>query len=121
MDTPFFSVRNLQDEYEGFDIGQVSQFSYEGLAWGVAYAKPGMEAFDSHTGENFFNGRQIWWRVPQWRPDPQLHLLLQKICQEHGEHLIECWNSDYSGEGLEDRQYFEMHEWFMEPPDASAA
>jgi len=80
-----------------------------------------MEAFDSHTGENFSKSRQMWWRVAKWRPDPQLHHLFQKIGKEHEEHLIEYWNSVYSGEGLEDREYFEEHGCFIEPPDASVA
>jgi hypothetical protein len=116
-----FNVGDLQDEYEDFDASQVSRFLYGGLAWGFAYTKPGMEAFDSHTGENFSNSRQMWWRVAKWRPDPQLRHLFQKIGREHGEHLIEYWNSVYSGEGLEDREYFEEHGCFIEPPNALVA
>lgn len=48
-----FDVGDLQDEYKGFDASQVSRFLYGGLAWEVAYTKPSVEGFDSHTGENF--------------------------------------------------------------------
>jgi hypothetical protein len=106
-----FCVDDL-DMYEDFDASAVSRFTEGELAWGIAYAKPGAEAFATDPGEDFCSIRQIWWRVAKWRPNPELHNLFQQIgCEAHGKDIQEYWDDNgYSGEGLVERDWFESFE-----------
>lgn len=105
------SVLEDEGEYSGFDKTQVTLFSDEpgaGLAWGMAYRKPGVKAFDSWNGEDFCASRQLWWRVARWRPDFELHELFRQIGKDrHGDELKEYWDSWKAGEGLTYREDFE--------------
>ncbi|KAL1591765.1 hypothetical protein SLS60_011764 [Paraconiothyrium brasiliense] len=104
----------LEDEegYGSFDTTQVTNFSdadHAGLAWGMAYRKPGVKAFDSWNGEDFCASRQLWWRVGKWRPGSALHGLYRQIGRErYGDQLKEYWDACMAGEGLSYREDFEM-------------
>jgi hypothetical protein len=64
-----------------------------GLAWGIAYAKPGEPATIYSPERDFCNSRQLWWKVGDWRPDSELHQLFQNIGRlQHGEEVLEYWN-----------------------------
>jgi hypothetical protein len=97
----------------------VTNFPDEELAWGIAYAKPGVQAFTSHPGENSADRRQIWWRVAKWRPDAELHNLFRSIgVEKYGNELLEYWEDDYAGQGLDRRDTFESWEqarWAIDP------
>jgi hypothetical protein len=99
----------LEDEYKGFDTSQVSNLSDVGLAWGVAYKKPGMRAFDIEPGQDFCTSRQLWWRVARWRPPTELHDLFRRIGKDqYGDEMIEYWGSNLAGEGLNYCEDFDM-------------
>jgi hypothetical protein len=107
------------EAYEDFDTSHVSDFADSDLAWGLAYTKPGAEAFTLKPGEDFCSVRQIWWRVAKWRPDAALHRLVQQIGRtEHGEELEEYWDDSYwTGDGLVERECFtkwEGQRWFVD-------
>jgi hypothetical protein len=88
----------------------------ENLAWGLAYYKPNYRSyFTNNPAEFFFSARQIWWKVGEWRPDPELHGLFQQIGRrEHGEALKEHWEDEKYGKGLVTRDDFEF--WTPEGP-----
>jgi hypothetical protein len=114
-----FSVRyadsesggGIRDAYRHFDISQVSVYQDDTiteLAWGMAYTRPGEKAFESGPSDSPLDCRQIVWKVARWRPNPELHLLIQGIGRsEHGEALSEIWNDEWVGEGLDYRDEFE--------------
>ncbi|KAF2452113.1 hypothetical protein P171DRAFT_450765 [Karstenula rhodostoma CBS 690.94] len=116
-----FLTAFAQALYAGFDTTQVTEFSNEdpaGLAWGVAYRKPGVKAFDSWNGEDFCASRQLWWRVARWRPDSELHELFRQIGKDrYGDELKEYWDAYMAGEGLSYRDDFKMFPNMPEPPD----
>ncbi|KAF2257510.1 hypothetical protein CC78DRAFT_622562 [Lojkania enalia] len=98
------------DEGESFDYFEPPKKFYpEYLAWGLAYYVPGVgSAFATNPGETKCKARQIWWKVGEWRPNPEIHSLFQQIGrQEHGEALKEYWDDDEFGQGLVSRDYFE--------------
>lgn len=100
------------DAYEDFDTAQVTNFPNEELAWGIAYARPGIQAFRCHPGENNADRRQIWWRVGKWRPDAEFHSLFKDIgVGRYGNELLEYWEDEYAGQGLDRRDYFNCWEW----------
>ncbi|KAF2786876.1 hypothetical protein K505DRAFT_330045 [Melanomma pulvis-pyrius CBS 109.77] len=104
-----FSASDVK-EYEGHEDAEKDG------AWGIAYNKPGIEAFSTNPGTDFSGARQIWWRVGKWRPDPELHDLFQQIGRgKHGEGLEEYWDE---GEGLGPRDLFsrwDSHRWYLLP------
>lgn len=81
----------------------------DGLAWGVAYAKPGeLTTLYGPPGENKSPVRQLWWRVGPWRPNTSLHKLFKDIGhKEHGEDLVEHWNVEPYGDALLDQEAFQ--------------
>jgi hypothetical protein len=87
------------------------------LAWGLAYNRPRLEhSFATNPGERNCEARQIWWKVGNWRPDPDLHKLLQRIGQrQHSEALKEYWGDDESGKNLASLYCFRpwMHESYI--------
>jgi hypothetical protein len=98
---------------EEFELENSNDHQY--LAWGLAYIKPGTDAFLDHPGEEISREiskeiskvRQIWWKVAKWRPDPELHKLVQAIgYQEHGEGLQEHWVDSRYGQDLIRREPF---------------
>ncbi|KAJ4379328.1 hypothetical protein N0V86_005373 [Didymella sp. IMI 355093] len=81
-----------------------------GLAWGIAYARPGEPATVYTPGQDFRDYRHIWWKVGDWRPDGELHQLFQNIGRsQYGETLLEYWNvGEEPGENhLPDQETFE--------------
>jgi hypothetical protein len=102
----------IWDAYKDFDVSQVSKYTNDAtpaeMAWGMAYTRPGEEAFDSCSWDPPLHCRQIEWKVARWRPDPELHNLFQNIGRfEHGEELSEIWTDEWVGEGLDYRESFE--------------
>ncbi|KAF2821353.1 hypothetical protein CC86DRAFT_459023 [Ophiobolus disseminans] len=98
------------DEREPFDYFDPPEHYYEnGLAWGLAYNSPGMaEAFSTKPGEANCAARQMWWKVGEWRPNPEIHDLFQKIGRgKHGNTLKEYWEDEKFGQDLVDRDIFE--------------
>jgi hypothetical protein len=92
------------DDFSTIDMPEVTR---NDMAWGVAYVKPGTEAFDTYPGENFSAVRQLWWRVGRWRPESELLDLFHQIGrQEHGEPLAEYWVCPNVDFGLADRDDF---------------
>ncbi|KAF1962874.1 hypothetical protein CC80DRAFT_521817 [Byssothecium circinans] len=90
-----------EGDYENYDYHSVSGFTEYGLAWGIAYTKPGEEAFMNAPGTDFSSNRQIWWMVSKWRPQHKLHSLFQRIgLDKHGEGLDEHWGADEATDGL---------------------
>ncbi|KAJ4358717.1 uncharacterized protein N0V89_003301 [Didymosphaeria variabile] len=115
------SALESEDRYRRFDTTQVTNFpdaDHVGLAWGMAYRKPGVKAFDSWNGEDFCASRQLWWRVGKWRPGSELHELYRQVGRDrHGYQLKEYWDAFMAGEGLTYRDDFEMCPTMPEPPD----
>jgi hypothetical protein len=104
-----------KNENEAFDYFEPpNKFNGKYLAWGLAYCSPRLGAvFATDPGEIKCEARQIWWKVGDWRPDPEIHNLFQKIGrQEHGEALKEYWDDDEFGQGLVTRGKFER--WMPE-------
>jgi hypothetical protein len=102
-----FDPGNIE-EYEGFDYEEVSHAVEGELAWGIAYAKPGIQAFTDNSGEHFAAFRQMWWYVGDWRPDFELLDLFRQIGrQEHGEQLSMQWGDPFTNPGLPERSVFE--------------
>jgi hypothetical protein len=94
-------------EYDDFDFSEVTEDKATELAWGIAYAKPSVKTYMEYPNKDLIPERQIWWKVGNWRPDPLLHSLFQRIGQkEHGEGLAE-----YFGPHLVHRDEFEYHEY----------
>ncbi|KAL5391763.1 hypothetical protein DPSP01_001051 [Paraphaeosphaeria sporulosa] len=110
-------LSRLEYEYEGFDTTQVPSFSDGTLGWGVAYRKPGVEAFDILPGEDFCPSRQIWWRMARWRPPPELQSLFRRIGkEEYGEGLLEYWGADQCDRGLPYYREFDTFAAISLPP-----
>lgn len=107
----------LGGEYEGFDTLQITNFPDGLLAWGMAYNKPGVKAFDANFGEDFRSSRQLWWRVARWRPPLDLHNLFRKIGKDqHGDSLLEYWGARQADEGLIYSEDFENFPTIHTPP-----
>jgi hypothetical protein len=72
------------------------------LAWGLAYYIPTVgSAFRTNPGEAYCEARQMWWKVGEWRPDPELHASFQKIGRtRYGVELQEYWEDDEYGRRL---------------------
>lgn len=99
-----------EDDGKAFEYFQPpEEFFPNDLAWGLAYYIPGENsAFHTSPGEYRCNARQIWWKVGEWRPNPEIHGLFQQIGrQKYGEALKEYWNDDEFGQGLVVRSYFD--------------
>jgi hypothetical protein len=109
-----FIVEDL-DIYDDFDTASLRNDLEWDLAWGLAYTKPGVEAFSWKEGHDYAKMRQIWWRVADWRPDPVLYALIQQIgSKEHREELKEHWEGPQYGNGLVGRECFldwEKYRW----------
>jgi hypothetical protein len=102
-----FDPGNIE-EYEGFDYKEVSHAVEGELSWGIAYAKPGIQAFTDIVGEHFAAFRQMWWYVGDWRPDPELLDLFRAIGrQENGEKISMQWGDPFTNPGLPERSVFE--------------
>jgi hypothetical protein len=96
------------EEYEGFDYKEVAYAVEDELAWGIAYAKPGIQAFTDILGEHFAAFRQMWWYVGDWRPNPELLDLFRQIGrQEQGEQISMQWGDPFTNPGLPERSVFE--------------
>lgn len=98
------------DEGAAFEYFEPSKNIYPNdLAWGFAYYIPRAgSAFATNPGETKCEARQIWWKVGEWRPSPEIHGLFQQIGRrEHGEALREHWDDDKFGQRLVSRGYFE--------------
>ncbi|KAF1967573.1 hypothetical protein BU23DRAFT_602762 [Bimuria novae-zelandiae CBS 107.79] len=64
--------------------------------------------------------RQAWWRVGKWRPGPELHDLFRRIGEnEYGSEMIDHWEGYLAGEGLSDRDDFEVFHMFEDSWAAS--
>jgi len=99
------------EQYDGYDKEQVSKHADGELAWGLGYAKPDTIAFSEKDSAHM---RQLWWKVGKWRPDPELHSIFQNVGRrEHGEELAEYWTDEWSGDGLVERDTFEIFEDYM--------
>ncbi|KAJ8111289.1 hypothetical protein OPT61_g6082 [Boeremia exigua] len=70
------------------------------LAWGIAFAQAGEEAFSTSPGLSFAEDRQIWWKMGGWRPAPDLHREFQQIGAGRGAGLMEYWRDGEFGNGL---------------------
>lgn len=78
------------DENGAFDYFEPPKKFYpEYLAWGLAYYSPGTSAFKKNPGEVNCNARQIWWKVGEWRPNPEIHILFQQIGRKRARRSIE--------------------------------
>ena len=96
------------EEYEGFDCKEMAHAVEGELAWGIAYAKPGTQAFTDTIGENFAAFRQIWWYVGEWRPEPELLDTFHQVGrQEQGEQIAMHWGDPFTNPGLVERSAFE--------------
>ncbi|KAH6638042.1 hypothetical protein C7974DRAFT_422975 [Boeremia exigua] len=96
------------EQYAGFDCKEVAHATNCELAWGLAYAKPGMRAFTEVVGENFAAFPQMWWYVGEWRPDPELLDLFHQIGrQEQDEPTSMHWGDRFTNPGLVERGEFE--------------
>jgi hypothetical protein len=78
-----------------------------GVAWGIAYARPGERATLYCPSDDFSSSRQLWWKVRHWRCGPSLHKLFQDIGRaEHGEALLEHWNAEANDTAWTDQETF---------------
>jgi hypothetical protein len=94
-------------EYNDSDFSELTEDQVTELAWGITYAKPGVKTYMEFPDKELIFERQLWWKVGNWRPDPLLHGLFQRIGQkEHGEGLTE-----YFGNYLVPREEFEYHDY----------
>jgi hypothetical protein len=100
---------DVQHTFDYFEFPDKLYQYKEYLAWGLAYyTRTRSEAFAQNPGEIRCEARQIWWKVGQWRPNPELHSLFQQIGRcKHGEALKEYWDDDEFGQELGWRGYFE--------------
>jgi hypothetical protein len=83
-----------EDEGEEFDYFEPPEKFYpEYLAWGLAYYVPQAgAAFATNPREVKCDARQVWWKIGEWRPNPEIHgLFKQNGRQEHREALKEHW------------------------------
>jgi hypothetical protein len=92
--------------------------SVDYLAWGLVYYVPCREAFGITAGGEDYDSRRIWWEVGQWRPDPQLHHLFQKIGHgRYGGEMKEYWSGQDTNAGYyfdflrEEFGYWTSGEW----------
>ncbi|KAH7405771.1 hypothetical protein DE146DRAFT_676456 [Phaeosphaeria sp. MPI-PUGE-AT-0046c] len=101
-DFEYFNPRELCAEYGKEE---------DDLAWGLAYTKPRYHAaFRVNPGEINCEARQMWWAARNWRPNPSLHALIQKIGhREHGKALREYWDDGFGGRTS--RWSFEHWSW----------
>ncbi|KAF2185759.1 hypothetical protein K469DRAFT_574976 [Zopfia rhizophila CBS 207.26] len=103
-----------ESEFDKYDMDDTTD-----LAWGIAYAEPGLPPGTSLGPEPFdlCPSRQLWWMVAQWRPDPELHDLFQRIGRDkHGQELRELWTEDIYGDSLVYRDaMFEEFMFFHDP------
>lgn len=107
-----FSAYDMGDIYEEYDITELITAGSKDMAWGIAYSKPGVEAFSDMPGENYSAARQLWWKVGKWRPSAELSEMFRRIGrQQHGEELIEYWGDEEGRDGLVEREVFEYYEW----------
>ena len=96
-------------EYDDFDFSEQTQVTVTKLAWGIAYAKPGVKTCMEFPEKELSFERQIWWKVGNWRPDCLLRGLFQQIGQkEHGKSLTE-----YFYDSLVRQDVFESFEYQM--------
>ena len=96
------------EEYEGFDPKEVAHAVEGELAWGIAYTKPGIQAFTDVIDEDFAAFRQMWWYVGDWRPDPELLDLFHQVGgQEQDEQMSMHWGDPFTNPGLPERSVFE--------------
>lgn len=105
---------NEESAFDKYDIADTPD-----LAWGIAYAEPGI-APGIQIGPRPFDlcpSRQLWWMVPQWRPDPEFHDFFRQIGRDkHGDELKELWKEDLYGDSLVYRDL--TFEGFMFCPEA---
>jgi hypothetical protein len=95
-----------------WDIGGedgLSDLSKTGeMVWGIAYRAPGALEFNATQVDGHSSGRQLYWKVSQWRPTSPLHKCFQNIgSQRHGDVLKEYWAGDHCGNSSGPRGFFE--------------
>lgn len=92
---------------------------YDDVAWGLAYTVCGLPCkmlkvfhpsdFNNKAAQGTAHARQLWWKVGDWRPSPELHDLFHQIGRlEHGDSLREDWDVDEPGKGLLSRELFDI-------------
>jgi hypothetical protein len=111
-----FSIGDMGGFYKDYDASELKQDDVENIAWGIAYTAPGEKAFSEHPGTSNAAARQLWWKVGKCRPSPHVCDLVRQVGrQQHDEELIEYWGDEYYGDGLVDRNVFELFEWRVFP------
>ncbi|KAF2686377.1 hypothetical protein K458DRAFT_476867 [Lentithecium fluviatile CBS 122367] len=99
------------DEEEPFDYFEPPEEFYPGdLAWGLKYnARIGKAVFIRRPEGGSREARQIWWKVGNWRPSPEIHDLFREIGREkYGEALKEHWDDRF---GLESFSRDDFNHW----------
>jgi hypothetical protein len=103
--------RYLSRRLSSYDLTTISQYPNTALAWGIAYVAPNGVPFDN--GEANCPARQLWWRVGQWRPNPELHAAFQMIGKAQNESPpLEHWTDSVYGDGLVERDWFSRESVF---------
>jgi hypothetical protein len=98
-----WAAGDVDDAYDTstFDApAEISSCHTSPLAWGIAFAQGGEEAFSTRPGISFADERQIWWKTGRWQPSPSLHQEFQQIGAERCNGLVEHWRDDEFGDGL---------------------
>jgi hypothetical protein len=98
-----WAAGDVDDTYDTstFDAAaEISSWHTSPLAWGIAFAQAGEEAFSTRPGISFADERQIWWKTGRWQPSPNLHQEFQQIGAERCNGLVEHWRDDEFGDGL---------------------
>lgn len=98
-----WAAADISDAYDATVSDAVAEISTRHdapLAWGVAFAQAGEDAFSTSPGVSFAAERQIWWKTGRWRPSASLHKGFQLVGAERCDGLVEHWRDDEFGDGL---------------------